>query len=285
MDLFHETRAVIGKENPIEFEVKDGVRQGCPIGPILFVMVLGFLLWTTKLKFPTLKDLEFADDLTIIEESLEVLEQIFQEIAKEGPSLGLIVNDKKTDSIDIENGVMTKAAPLLGTIIDDNDDNWNNILKRNIEKARNVFLYNTNRVWKIAISTKLKIRILQTLCIPVLLYGLESLPLTAARLKKLDSCIYKMVKTIMRYKFDDNVSYKVLTDRIKDIGIDFIWPSFALCERMKKDFWHFFRHHPDYADICNDVDKKTKSRKFTLDQVVDYVKWTELKFPELNLRY
>ena len=286
MDLLSFTTAVIGKDDPIEFEVKDGVRQGCPIGPILFVMVLGFLMWSIKLKYDKFNDFEYADDLTIVGDSMELLNKIFDEIVKNGPELGLIVNVKKTDFLHIDGGVMSKGVKLLGTSI---DDNWNNVIKKNMEKARNVYLFNINRIWKIEISLKTKIRVFQAICIPVLLYGLESLPLTEARLRKLDSCIYKMLKSIMGYKFDNNVSYLEINTRLEEIGISFNWPSYSLSERMDKDFWHFFRHHPEYANICNEENRKSVSRKFTLDQVIckkEGIKVTDLniliRYPELT---
>lgn len=106
------------------------------------------------------------------------------------------------------------------------------------------------------------------MCISILLYGLESLPLTAARMRYLDSFAYLSLRSILGYKYYDRISYQHIVDKCKEDGINFSWPSEMLTRRRRKDFWHFFRHHTDYAMLGIDPSKKVISRVRTLDQIV-----------------
>jgi hypothetical protein len=260
----------------MEWDVEDGVRQGCPLGPILFVVVLGFLLKIVRDRYPSMLDQEYADDLTIINNSLEALEEILEFIVAEGPALGLVVNVQKTDYIKVVDGAVTQSAKLLGSYI---GEQWNVTVKRNIDKSRNMFLMCYHKLWKTEIGLRVKLRVYMSVCIPVLLYGLESLPLTEARLRPLDSCVYRCLRSIIGYEYDAHVSYEMIEERCAEAGVVLVWPSIMLSKRRSSDYWHFFRHHTEFALLG--VDGKYKNRALTLDQVVCREEQINLK--DLNL--
>ena len=107
------------------------------------------------------------------------------------------------------------------------------------------------------------------MCVSILLYGLESLPLTPARLHKLDSFAYLSLRTILGYKYYHHISYEMIVDNCKQLGFNFKWPSEMVVERRRRDYWHFFRHHTEYALLSVEAEgRKVKSRVRTLDQIV-----------------
>ena len=217
------------------------MRQGCPIGPILFLVVLGFLMKTIRHRFALRGDQEYADDLTLVDDCLEKLEIVLKVILEEeGPPLGLIVNEKKTDYIHVVDGVVENPVKLLGTWI---GEAWEATVGRNTTKARNAFLMLFPKLWLTDVSLRVKVMVFYAVCISILLYGLESLPLTPHRLKKLDSFAYLSLRYILGYKYYHHKTYEDIVKRCEELGFSVTWPSVMLMRRRKKDYWHFFRHH------------------------------------------
>lgn len=77
--------------------VESGVKQGCPLSPLIFVTMVDFILWGLKNKDPTCKLGGFADDIAMYTEDIEtVTDQVipfFQEFQKVS---GLELNLRKT---------------------------------------------------------------------------------------------------------------------------------------------------------------------------------------------
>jgi hypothetical protein len=266
MDLLTHTIAVVRSESEEDmWEVFEGVRQGCPIGPILFLVVLGFLMKSIRLRFTTVKDQEYADDLTLIDSSMDRLEEILKVIVEEeGPPLGLIVNEKKTDFIHVTSGKVEKSTKLLGTWI---GESWEKTITRNIDKARNSFLMLYKNLWLTTVSSRVKMMVFSAVCISILLYGLESIPLTATRLKKLDSFAYLSIRSILGYKFFHHKSYEDLFQECKEFGFKLNWPSAILMKKRRTDYWHFFRHHNDFA-LLGVTNERVRNRSWTLDHIM-----------------
>jgi hypothetical protein len=288
MDMLTHTIAFVKYQDLEEsWEVKDGVRQGCPLGPVLFLVVLGYLMQSIRCRFPSAKDLEYADDLTIIDGCREVLKEIFEVILnEEGPCLGLIVNKKKTEYIDVNNGVVEKPVKLLGTWT---GEEWSQTVARNRDKAHNSYLMLYGRLWRTSVSTRVKVMVFFSVCVSILLYGLESLPLTATRLHQLNSFAYLCLRSILGYRYYQHISYELIEDNCKQLGIEFSWPSEMLVCRRRRDYWHFFRHHTEYAILGVKSGLKVSSRVWTLDRIVckeEGIKPTDLlilsKHPEVT---
>lgn len=81
-----------------------GVKQGCPISPYLFVIVLNFAIKRVCDRLhidPNLSDLKlpfllaYADDIVLIGESLDSLSSLLTELEKELLGIGLTLNDEK----------------------------------------------------------------------------------------------------------------------------------------------------------------------------------------------
>ena len=161
-------------------------------------------------------------------------------------------------------GAVEKPVKLLGTWI---GEDWNDTVARNREKAQNSYLMLYGRLWSTSVSTRVKVMVFFSVCVSILLYGLESLPLTDARIHRLDSFAYLCLRSILGYRFYHRISYEVINDNCKQLGIKFSWPSEMLLRKRKRDYWHFFRHHTDYA-VLGVGSGKVVSRAWTLDHIV-----------------
>ena len=90
-------------ERKVVIELKKGVRQGDTISPKLFAAVLESVMrrlnWDSKgieIDGKNLTHLSFADDIVIISRSIAEAEEMLQELATESASVGLVINEKKT---------------------------------------------------------------------------------------------------------------------------------------------------------------------------------------------
>ena len=111
-DLLSDTTVAVKvrRRKSRQVPVKMGVRQGCPISPCLFIVVLAFLVHSCASKFPSLFHWEYADDLTLIAESKPLVEDAFAYIASAGEPLGLIVNHNKTENFEVLQGLRTSKG-------------------------------------------------------------------------------------------------------------------------------------------------------------------------------
>ena len=114
--MYENTRAkVISPDGETEqFEIKAGVLQGDTLAPYLFAIVLdhvmrrtfadrenelGFTLYRQRSRRKpavTVSDLDFADDLAIINEEMEHAQEVLNKLETEAERVGLYCNAKKT---------------------------------------------------------------------------------------------------------------------------------------------------------------------------------------------
>lgn len=186
---------VNGKSSSV-FEVNTGVRQGDSLSPILFNLgIEGALqkLRETDLGIKIgvkINVLAYADDVTILAESLEDLREMTRIMMQETEEMGLQVNDMKTkfmvcnrsriigpdvQEMNIEGHIFERVETFkyLGVMISSKDTEEKEIQNRIRNASRSLFACHKIMSSKI-LSKPTKIRIYKTIIRPVLLYNSEN---------------------------------------------------------------------------------------------------------------
>ena len=95
-----------------EFAVTTGVRQGCLLSPLLFLVVLD---WVTKTAYANsgkgiqwtlmrkLEDLDFADDLALLSHRLQDMQEKVNSLREASQRVGLRISQEKTKVMSANN--------------------------------------------------------------------------------------------------------------------------------------------------------------------------------------
>jgi hypothetical protein len=244
MDLLDQSTSVIGDANDrITLSIEKGVRQGCPFGPTLFLIVLACLVKeakTSEVQF----DFAYADDLTAIDSNKDKLLAFLELVKREGPKYGLIINESKTEWIMIVHGKFEKETKLLGTWIGDTVT----AVKIRIESGRKAYYSMFDKLWSVKeISIKTKLMVFNSVVISTLLYGLESLPLNKIQNNLLDSFCYRCYRSILGLKYFDFPDNRIPREHVWDL-LRLDNPNFKLCSEILRrrrldNFYHFKRRN------------------------------------------
>ena len=113
-----ESSVILNNTSSEWFTVKSGVRQGCILSPILFLVVIDWVMrkttsdkprgiqWTL---FSQLEDLDFADDLAFLSVKLDHLQEKTDRLERYAKQTGLTINTSKTHVMSINT---TPTAPV-----------------------------------------------------------------------------------------------------------------------------------------------------------------------------
>ncbi|CAH8662821.1 unnamed protein product [Heterobilharzia americana] len=221
------------------FEVKTGVKQGCLLSPMIFLIVVDWIMqqtvgsekrgihWTTE---KNLEDLDFADDLCLMSHKLEDLQAKTNKLIEEAAKTGLQVNIEKTEVMKIPhhhhqqqqqqtpitvNGRNLKEVTsftYLGSTVSTTGGTDEDVKVR-IGKARQAFI-SLKPVWRSsALSMRNKIRIFNTNVKSVLLYGSETWRVTKGISNKLQTFINNCLRSLLKIRWPEKISNKELWER------------------------------------------------------------------------
>ena len=118
----NNTAAVkVGNEVSNWFCIKSGVKQGCVLSPFIWIILMDFVSRSTgkaigdhgiKWGGKTLLDLDYADDLSILDESMIKMNEVLAVLQVQGAKIGLKINVKKTKSLRL--GISEDEQVTLG---------------------------------------------------------------------------------------------------------------------------------------------------------------------------
>ena len=221
--------------------VNTGVKQGCLLSPLLFILDLdSVMLKATREErgirwglHGRLEDLDYADDICLMTHSHNDMQAKLDQIATEAAAVGLEINVSKTKALRI--GTIN-ASPFhvfdqtiqdveqfcyLGSIISKDGGSISDV-KARIGKASAAFSSLRN-VWKSSHYTNAsKIKLFNTNVKSILLYGCETWKVTKELTNKLQVFINGCLRKIFRIFWPEVITNTELLRVAKqvDIGLD-----------------------------------------------------------------
>ena len=236
----NNTAAVkVGNEVSNWFCIKSGVKQGCVLSPFIWIILMDFVLRSTgkaigdhgiKWGGRTLLDLDYADDLSILDESVSKMNEFLEVLRVQGAKIGLKINVKKTKSLRLgisedeqvtlgnEKIDQVGSFSYLGSIIS-KDGGSSEDVKSRIAKAQGVFSQ-LKKVWKNRkISLQTKIRILEATVMTVVKYGSEAWTLQKADENLLDVFQRNCLRIVLGTRLTDRISNSRLYEKCGSIPL------------------------------------------------------------------
>src|ERR1700733_14168394 len=113
------------------FGIVTGVRQGCVLSPMVFALVVDWIMKratgsnNTGLKWVNgnrLSDLDFADDIALLENTWDGIKEITGKVREEAAKVGLSINPEKTKIMRIGKWQETDRITIEDKQIDVVDD-------------------------------------------------------------------------------------------------------------------------------------------------------------------
>ena len=156
--------ALDNNNNTEWFDIETGVRQGCLLSPILFILAIDWVMRKTTGDrkrgiqwglFNQLEDLDFADYLALLASNHRNMQEKSDRLVKYAKQVGLYVNTDKTEAMNISNQpnqtlVMegkeiqfVEKFTYLGSVIS-KDNGENTVITSRLSKARHAFSLLTN---------------------------------------------------------------------------------------------------------------------------------------------
>ena len=242
------------------FPVESGVRQGCIISPILFLLAIDWIMRKTTSDKPRgiqwtllshLESLDFADDLAVLSTTHRSLQEKTNRLHCFAKQTGLNISTTKTKTLYINattpEPIIVDGEPLekvedftyLGSIVSIDEATHKDINTR-LGKAQGAFA-SLRPIWRSKqLRLETKIRIYSSNVKSVLLYGSECWRVVQSDMKRLDAFNTRCLRRICGIFWPNIISNKdlykttktrCLTDEIK-------------CRRMR---WlgHVLRMEPD----------------------------------------
>ena len=178
----------------------------------------------------SLLDLDYADDSSILDESVSKMNEFLEVLRVQGAKIGLKTNVKKTMSLRLgisedeqvtlgnEKIDQVGSFSYLGSIIS-KDGGSSEDVKSRIAKAQGVFLQ-LKKVWKNRkISLQTKIRVLEATVMTVVKYGSETWALQKADENLLDVFQRNCLRIFLGTRLTDRISNSRLYEKCDSIPL------------------------------------------------------------------
>lgn len=208
-----------------DFETNAGVKQGCPLSPLLFATILDEIMLKLSKKrrgivwnlHRHLEDLDFADDICLMSHKFTDMQDKLNELVLLASAAGLEINIKKTQAMRINNSndnhIMiqnqriqyVKSFCYLGCMMSTDGGVEDDVTNR-LSKARSAF-GRLNKIWRSTqISLRTKTRIFDSCVKSTLLYGSETWQMTNAIAQRLQVFVNKCLRIIRHIFWPNKIS-------------------------------------------------------------------------------
>lgn len=255
-------RGLLGRE----FNVASGVKQGCILSPLLFLLVMDWVMnkvnktsrgigWQ-HVRMTRLEDLDFADDICMMSHTRSGIAEKLNQLVRYGKQVGLRINVTKSKLMCVN--PQTGSFPLiidgeqidevesycyLGSIIS-RDGGAGMCVANRIKKARQAFgmlnaLWNSNRI-----SRKLKLRFFRSNVLSVLLYGSETWKTTSSITQSLQVFVNKCLRRILRVRWPEVISNEELLRTTRSEPVELV---------IRRRKWRWIGHVLRRNDIAKEA--------------------------------
>ena len=267
----HNSRSVVLVDGNIseEFNVTTGVLQGDTLAPFLFIVIMDYIMknaqsehtnkkgengfitnmWlSSRQPTTTIHDLGFADDIALLENSLDRAQTQLRTTARWANKVGLQININKTHALTNQNtnnkSIKLNGQPIqwvdnvkyLGSMVLSSSTN----VKARKGQAWKAF-WKMKNVWKsTAIPIHLKINIFQASCQSILLYGCESWIITKQLEKELNSFATSCYRVMLNIQRLDKISSYTILEKVQQKPLTQI-----IQRRQLRFIGHCLRRNPN----------------------------------------
>ena len=245
------------------FKTTVGVRQGCPLSPLLFNIFLEKIMQLSLDEFQSgvsiggrrVCNLRFADDIDLIATGEDELQELTTRLAVTVEQFGMEINTDKSKvlvnsrqpalpcSISVNNSPLelVDRFKYLGAVVTAEGDSGVEIRRRMALGAAAVAAL--GRLWRSrSIGTRTKVRVYRSMVVPVVTYGCEAWTLKVEEERRLQAFENKCYRRILKIPYTEHRTTEYVWKRIDDIcGVH---PRLLSCVRQRKLRWygHVCRH-------------------------------------------
>ena len=244
------------------FRILAGVLQGDTLAPYLFVIVIDYIMTTAidpnqvlgltitpaksrRVKAERLADAEFADDVALLNDTIEDAQALLSSLEAAAEAVGLRMNESKTKymAINIPDSTTAGLKTSSGELLEQVEDfvylgAWVGSTEHDfiVRKAKAwAACHKMKKIWKSKLRKDLKIRLFQATVESILLYGSETWTITKALEKKIDGCYTRMLRMALDIDWKLHITNKTVYGKLPRV-------TSKIQERRMKLAGHIQRH-------------------------------------------